>query len=140
MKVFTITTLAFVIALSACNNKLKIETNSFNLDVPFQLKVQETAKMVNGDLQLTITGLPEDSRCPQDVNCVWEGQVRLFVTAAIPSGKENLEFKVEKSKMGKVRKSFGNYAITVEDVQPLPQNGLKTPIEDYFVTFVVEEK
>ena len=138
MKVFVTSILTVVLFFLACNNKLKIETNSFNIGEPFALKILETAKMVNGDLQLTLTGLPEDSRCPEDANCIWEGQVRLFLTAAVPAKKENLELKIEKSKMGRVSKSFENYSITVESVMPLTESGVKILKEDYVVTLKVD--
>ena len=114
--------------------------NSFSLSQPFPIKILETAKMADGDLQLTLTGMPEDSRCPEDANCIWEGQVRIFVTAATSTNKENLEFKIEKSKMGKVKKSFENYTIIVDKVMPLTQSGVKIPKEDYVVTMVVEPR
>lgn len=140
MKVLTISFLASSLFFIACNNKLKVDYSSFTLSQPFQLKILETAKMTNGDLQLTLTGLPEDSRCPEDANCIWEGQVRLFLTAATTSSKENLEFKIEKSRMGRVSKSFENYSITVEKVMPLTKSGIKIPKEDYAVTFVVNPR
>ena len=42
--------------------------------------------------------------------------------------------------MGKVRKSFDNYSITVENVMPLTKSGIKIPKEDYIVTFKVDPK
>ena len=134
MKILCTTILSAALALFACNNKLKIDTSSFTLNEPFQLKMLETAKMTDGTLQVTFTGLPEDSRCPEDVNCIWEGQVRLFIDAAVPEKKENIEFKIEKSKMGKVSRKFDNYTILVEDVRPIPKSGVQIAKENYVVT------
>ncbi len=128
-------TIAFL-ALS-CNNKLKIKSDSFTLGVPFVVRMNKTAKQTNGDLQLTLTGIPEDSRCPVDVNCIWEGQVKLFIDAAVPSQKSNLEFKVEKSKMGMVSNNFEGYKILINNVQPDPVSGEKTSLEEYVVELLV---
>ena len=140
MKIYTISILALGFLFQSCNNKLKVDTATFMPGEPFQMKILETAKMSNGDLQLTLTGIPEDSRCPEDVNCIWEGQVRMFLTAANTEKKENLEFKIDKSRMGKMNKSFGNYSISVENVSPLPTSGTKILKEEYIVTFRVDPK
>ena len=140
MKIISTAIFAIVLIFLACNNKLKIQTDSFHPGQPFQLKITKSAKVVNGDLRLTLTGIPEDSRCPEDANCIWEGQVRLFVDAAVPAKKESIEFKIEKSKMGKVSRNFQNYSITVVKVEPMTKAGLRIPKEDYVVTFLVEPK
>jgi len=49
--------------------------------------MNEMAKQSDGDLQLILTSVPEDSRCPVQVNCIWEGQVKLFIDAAVPTKK-----------------------------------------------------
>ena len=106
----------------------------------FQLRLNQTIKKNNGSLQLTLTGIPEDSRCPEDANCIWEGQVRLFVDAAYTDKKESLEFKVEKSKMGKVTRNFEKYKILIEAVNPPTQSGVRIPKENYEVTMKVSLK
>ena len=142
MKIFYISVLAFAALLifTACNNKLKIDTSGFNLNEPFPIKIGQTAKMNNGDLKLTLTGIPEDSRCPEDANCIWEGQVRLFLNAATSNNQRSIEFKIEKSKMGRVSQNFEKYTLNVQSVQPLTQSGIRIPKEDYVVTVRVSPK
>lgn len=140
MKILSISVLAAALFFFACNNKLKIQTSSFNLNESFQMKMLETAKITNGNLQITFTGLPEDSRCPEDANCIWEGQVRLFIDAVIPEKKESIEFKIEKSRVGKVSRNFADYTILVEDVQPQNKSGAMIAKEDYTITLKVMPK
>ena len=45
-----------------------------HLDSPFDLKVGETAD-INSDFQITLLNVLDDSRCPSDVTCIWEGTV-----------------------------------------------------------------
>ena len=141
MKILSIAILAIALIFVGCNNKLKKkETTGFSLNQPFQLKMFETVKKSSGSLKLTVTGMPEDSRCPEDANCIWEGQVRVFVDVSTSQKKESLEFKVEKSKMGKVSHVFDKYRITLEAVNPLTQSGIRIAKEDYVVTFKVAMK
>lgn len=140
MKILFSSFLATTLLLVACNNKLKIDANTVNLNETFSLKLNEIAKLSEGGLQLKLTGIPEDSRCPEDANCIWEGEVRLFVEAADPSNKKTLDFKIEKSKMGRVSRVFQNYSILVEEVLPLTKSGSRIPPEDYVVQLKVSPK
>ena len=51
------------------------------LDQTFWLRIGQTAQFPKADLSVTFRAVSEDSRCPQDVVCVWEGngQVQLEV-------------------------------------------------------------
>ncbi len=137
MKYLSILFFAAAFTALSCNNKLKIKSNSFNLGEPFGVKMNEMAKEANGGLQLTLTAIPEDSRCPVDVNCIWEGQVKVFMEAAVPAQKRSLEFKVEKSKMGTVSKTFEGYNILINKVVPDPVSGKKTSPGEYVVELLV---
>jgi hypothetical protein len=45
---------------------------------------------VNGQrVDVTFMSILEDSRCPKDVVCIWEGQARLKFTVSIPSANIN---------------------------------------------------
>ncbi len=123
----------------SCNNKLKIKSESFTLNNPTSVKINEIIKQVDGDLQLTLTGIPEDSRCPVNVNCIWEGQVKLYIDAAVPSKKQSLEFKIKKSSMGTVSNNFEGYNILINKVTPEPTSGEKTEADEYVVELVVSK-
>ncbi len=43
----------------------------------FSLKVGQQAKVDGVDLNLKFTGVPQDSRCPTNVNCVWAGNAEV---------------------------------------------------------------
>ena len=113
------------------------ESNHFRLGSNFKIKMFQTMKLVGSDLKLTFTGLPEDSRCPEGTTCIWGGQIRAFVEAAVTGEKRSIEFKVEKHKMGKVSKRFQGYEIKVMNVLPYPKAEEKTPKGDYVMELLV---
>jgi hypothetical protein len=53
------------------------------LDTPFVLKMGETAALKGTPLRVTFEDVPEDSRCPAHVRCIWQGnaEVRLSLTS-----------------------------------------------------------
>lgn len=57
-----------------------LETRS--LGYPFSIQVGETVAMDGETLTITYDRLLEDSRCPADVQCVWEGNGRVLLTLA----------------------------------------------------------
>ena len=72
-----------VLAVMACGTSSTVQPRvQPRLEQAFTLSLDQTAEFP--DLQLTITfrSVPSDSRCPRNVQCVWEGsaEVGLEVT------------------------------------------------------------
>lgn len=67
--------LASVVFLSACQKV------TYQLNEEFTLGFHETARIqMDGiDYPIKFKKLQEDSRCPPDVNCFWQGQVAVVV-------------------------------------------------------------
>ena len=47
----------------------------------FQLRPGESAEVRGAKIRLTFARVAEDSRCPTDVDCVWEGNARIQIHA-----------------------------------------------------------
>lgn len=58
------------------------------LDQPFTLFVRERAQL--GDLQIRFIGVPEDSRCPLDVECVWAGNAKIVLGVSLKDSDETV--------------------------------------------------
>jgi len=105
------------------------------LDTPFSLHVGQSERV--GDLEITLAGITEDSRCPPDVQCVWQGQVgvQLEVTAA---GGE-MEPLTLTSVMSPTI-ALPAHQITLVSVEPGPaEAGSSIPPAEYVVTLQVAE-
>jgi hypothetical protein len=50
-----------------------------DLQVPYM----QTASVDDGDLQLTLVAVDEDSRCPKEMLCVWQGRARIRLQATL---------------------------------------------------------
>lgn len=56
------------------------------LGEPFALKIGQAITVQDSGVRLEVRGIPEDSRCPQDVTCVWSGRV-VVALAVTPPGQ-----------------------------------------------------
>ncbi|MCV0392708.1 MAG: hypothetical protein K5790_05365 [Nitrosopumilus sp.] len=74
----------------------------------------------------------EDSRCPSDVTCIWEGKV----LAMIRISNATLDIGGSRN-IGNVEKSFPPYVITLTDIQPYP---ISTEKPDYVATLEIEKQ
>ena len=67
-----LTFIAIVFSVSCNHGPGPIQVN---LDEEFTLMPAHSAQLKGEDLKLEFKGVTEDSRCPSDVTCIWEGQV-----------------------------------------------------------------
>ena len=73
----------------------------------------------------------EDSRCPSDVTCVWEGRVLAMIR--VSNSTHDVGGPQE---IGFVQKTFPPYLITLKDIQPYP---VSTEKPDYVVTLNISK-
>jgi len=53
------------------------DPDTFVIGVSFELAIGQEVLNKGANLQIKWTALSEDSRCPVNTNCVWEGQARM---------------------------------------------------------------
>lgn len=75
-------------------------------------------------MNVTFKGISEDSRCPKDVTCIWEGvavaQIEIMGTATRPMTL-NLASLDNKARNYNKSTEFNGYTISLVDVQPYPE-------------------
>jgi hypothetical protein len=73
-----------------------------------------------------------DSRCPADVQCVWEGEVTVSLNVQLVGKNEEVDLILHKPDSdGKNTAVIGDYRITLEWVSMPPQHNSKWKLEDY---------
>jgi ABC-type glycerol-3-phosphate transport system substrate-binding protein len=71
----------------------------------------------NGDITVTFDGVSEDSRCPEDVQCVWAGNGAIRLTL---EGGDEMEVVIVNSTLQPREVSFFGYVIGFRDLTPYP--------------------
>ena len=96
-----------------------------------QLAPGESAR-VDG-LRVRFEGVTGDSRCPVDVQCVWEGDAVVVVTAVETSGDQAA---LELHTAGRFPRAatYGRYRVRLVALSPQPRQGQSVPAGQYRAT------
>jgi hypothetical protein len=132
-----------VVALIACGAQAKVRARkTVRLNQNFVLRVGQEVSVADQKLNVKFVSVPEDSRCPKGVNCIWAGNVRV-----------QLQVTKAKSKPVKVELSLnprdfpdgeaadcGNYRIKLVKVDPYPVADQQLKPGDYTATLSISKK
>ncbi|UCF35771.1 MAG: hypothetical protein JSU96_13140 [Acidobacteriota bacterium] len=114
----------------------KPECAAGTLDEPFELGIDQCASFP-GNVSLTFWNVAEDSRCPVDVVCVWEGRVVVEIVARVGNRKEVLRLGLTEDTR---KATFGDLEIELNDVKPAPESTEVRSIDEYTVELIVRQQ
>jgi hypothetical protein len=87
----------------------------------FELAVGDTAMVAETGLQVTLRAVPEDSRCPAQVNCIWAGRVTVEVEVQAPDeAAETFALSTCCPASVTARHTYAGQSIDLIDVTPAP--------------------
>jgi hypothetical protein len=107
--------------------------DSFSFGVENEFKINGDYHSIDNSLNFTITEV-NDSRCPSDVWCIWEGKVdvKIQVESPVPG-------TITLSTYDKPVDTVGNYSFKIMDVSPYPISTKTIKLEDYVVSLKIEK-
>ncbi|EGG42145.1 Hypothetical protein Nlim_0984 [Candidatus Nitrosarchaeum limnium SFB1] len=107
---------------------------SIPLDLPIGLKVGETAS-IDSKLKMTLLDV-EDSRCPSDVTCVWQGTV--FAKIQLVKGDQAIgSYTIYMETKEGNEQAIEGYHIRLTNVEPYPMSSMQVQPTEYVLTFFV---
>ena len=127
--------IAACLAMAACGNKVATPSGEkIPLGREFTLAVGQSA-VVGDDVRLTLKSVTDDSRCPVDVTCVWEGDAKVSVEVITPSPRAQHELHTTGRESHEAK--HGDYRITLVKLEPAPRSTATISQGDYHATLVV---
>ena len=127
--------MAACLAMAACGNKVSTPAGEkIPLGREFTLAPGQSA-VVDDDLRLTLKSVTDDSRCPVDVTCVWEGDAKVAVEVITPTPRA--EHELHTSARFDREAKHGAYRVTLVKLEPAPRSTATISPGDYRATFVV---
>jgi len=97
--------------------------------------VGKQKKASRSKIAVKFVSLIEDSRCPDDVNCIQAGNARIKVTVSKP-GSAPVTFEAN-TNLGAKGDTYEGYAIYLTDLTPIPRANVRLNRNAYTATFSV---
>ena len=127
-------------------NLNKVETSvSDNMENLIYLKEGETKFLKDQQMNVAFNKITADSRCPEGVNCIWQGaataSVTFMTTTSRPMQMELSTVNMASRKMVKTQ-NVGEYHATLEKVLPYPnqKNNAATLKGQYQIVLKIEKQ
>lgn len=94
------------------------------------IEINKKVKIPNANITLEFANILEDSRCPANVNCVWQGIAILDIHATSQQAPANFELATMDFEPKKASQSFSyaGYRFTLQSLTAQPGSKDKTPI------------
>lgn len=106
-----------------------------SLGQPFSLRSGESAVLQRENVRLRFDSVPEDSRCPKTVQCVWAGNARVRLEITVGSAAPIV---VElNTARGPREAEIEGFRIVLEDLAPYPLTSQPIPAKEFLATLSV---
>jgi uncharacterized Zn finger protein len=127
-------------ALSAVSGCGKDEyKNEREIGEEFSLHIGETASLNGEDLRIQFLEISEDSRCPRDVTCVWEGRAIAIIKVSKGNTSQKIELVVPGLTDTLVTKQFEEYEFVFK-ILPYPEAEVQISPEEYRLILTVNKE
>jgi len=130
MLTILLTLMAFFVLWTAAPGQASTPQGGSALPRNVEMRPGDRALFPDGQ-HIEFIGVVEDSRCPADVFCIWQG--RAVIEFEVAGQRMRVTFIGGES----VSEPVGGYAVTVGDVQPYLLASQPTEDADYRVTVTV---
>ena len=113
------------LALAGCGAE-KSWAQTVDLGADVTLAPGETVSVKTAAMTVRFVAVTEDSRCPRDVTCVWQGEVKVLLEIQT-SSKASSQVEI----VGGGSSVVGAYRVTVVGVGPEARSTAKIAPQDY---------
>ncbi len=130
--------LLMVLGLISCESENPCE--SYQLGKSFEIQVGETIAFCTEPITLSFSKVTEDSRCPENVVCIWQGLAEVEVFISVNATEETFllsTYPTFRNIPSEV--TFGNYKISLKEVIPYPNTTKSYTEKDYSIQLLVEK-
>jgi hypothetical protein len=107
------------------------------LNEEFTLAPGQMASVTGTNVRLTFDRVSEDSRCPMDVNCIWEGDAVVVLKVKVEAEEATREVHTQGGASRSRKAPVGAYMVTLVRLEPAPQSTAAIEPSAYRVTLLV---
>lgn len=123
----------FLFAGMGCEENVLEQGFTIGKEANFQ--VNQLYSSADGQYTLKISEV-SDSRCPEGVQCIWQGEV--IVKGDLTENNNKSSFEIHSVVSNQTKQPTG-YAIQIVDAKPYPKYGTESKPEDLVVTLLIQK-
>jgi hypothetical protein len=107
------------------------------LNEEFTLSPGQTAAVNGTNVRLTFDRVREDSRCPTDVTCAWEGDAVVVLKVRVEAEEATREVHTQGGQPRLRKAPAGDYVVTLVRLEPEPRSTTTIDASAYRATLLV---
>ena len=130
-----LTPFVFLAACASGGNGPSAPTPAVNEE--FTLAPGQTATVNGASVRLTFERVSEDSRCPVDVTCIWEGDAVVVLRVKTDADEVTREVHTQGGEPRSRKAPVGDYVVTLVKLEPAPRSSAPIEAAAYRATLVV---
>ena len=130
---YFLASVAIALLLGSCAGTGEVKGR---LGEEFSLRIDQSVVITGEDLEIRFVEVSEDSRCPKDVTCVWEGRVSAVVEISANGSLQQLKLTQPGLTEQPTREAYKEYQLTFK-VEPYPQEGKEIAADEYRLLLIV---
>jgi hypothetical protein len=120
---------------AGCGGDDRIEVS---LDQEFSLAIGQRAAITEEDMEIEFLRITEDSRCPRDATCIWEGRACFIVEITIGGTSEQKELTMPGLLDEFSRETYRDYQIAFH-LEPYPEVDQPITRDEYRLQLVISK-
>lgn len=124
--------------LVSCQKENPCDT--YQLDEPIEVELTKTVSFCNAPFSITFSKIISDSRCPENVVCIWQGLAEVEILVNLNGSEKSFNlstFPAFNNVPSEV--IFGDYSFRLVDVLPYPNTTKSYETKDYSIQVLVEK-
>lgn len=123
--------IALIALIGACSASSGVEVTSLEAPVELELRVGEERRVGGSAARVEFRAVLEDSRCPQDVVCVWAGNAAIEI--GLTDDAEATHAIALNTGIEPRATEWNELRVTLLSVTPVPREGETIPAREYVV-------
>ena len=115
------------------------ESMKVGLDEEFSLAVGQSAAVTGEYLEIEFLRIKEDSRCPRNATCIWEGRACCLVELTAAGTSEQKELKIPGLTDEYNTETYGDYQLTF-NLEPYPEVDQQILRNEYRLLLIISKR
>jgi hypothetical protein len=124
--------------LASCQNEDPCD--QYQIDTPIEIVFGKTISFCDESISITFSKIVSDSRCPENVVCIWQGLAEVEVLISV-NGREEKSLLSTYPPFNNIPSEvfFGDYRFSLQNVSPYPNTSKSYREKDYSIQMLVEK-